>query len=41
VFASGYAAEDRGLPLDARTVFVPGPCTMASLSGAIEAAVAG
>ncbi len=41
MFVSGFTAEDQGLPLDARTVFVPRPYTMASLCAAIEAAVAG
>jgi CheY-like chemotaxis protein len=40
VFVSGFTAEDRGLPLDARTVFVPKPYTIASLCSAIGAVVA-
>jgi PAS domain S-box-containing protein len=41
VFVSGYTAEDQDLPLDARTVFVPKPYTMASLCGAIASVVVG
>jgi two-component SAPR family response regulator len=41
VFVSGYTAEDRALPLDARTAFVPKPYTIATLRTAIEAVVAG
>jgi two-component system cell cycle sensor histidine kinase/response regulator CckA len=41
VFVSGFTAEDRDLPLDARTVFVPKPYTTASLRGAIASVVAG
>ena len=41
VFVSGFTAEDRDLPLDARTVFVPKPYTLVSLRLAIEAVVAG
>jgi PAS domain S-box-containing protein len=41
VFVSGYAAEDRALPLDARTAFVPKPYTIATLCAAIAAVVAG
>ena len=40
VFVSGFTAEDRGLPLDARTVFVPKPYTLAALCDAIEEVVA-
>jgi two-component system, cell cycle sensor histidine kinase and response regulator CckA len=40
VFVSGFTAQDRDLPLDARTAFVPKPYSMASLCGAIEAVVA-
>ncbi|HET9011139.1 MAG TPA: response regulator, partial [Gemmatimonadaceae bacterium] len=40
VFVSGFTAEDRDLPLDARTVFVPKPYTLVSLRLAIEAVVA-
>ena len=36
VFVSGYTAEDRDLPLDPRTAFVPKPYAMATLCGAIE-----
>jgi hypothetical protein len=36
VFVSGYTAEDRNLPLDRRTVFVPKPYTMGGLCGAID-----
>jgi PAS domain S-box-containing protein len=36
VFVSGYTAEDRNLPLDRRTVFVPKPYTMGVLCGAID-----
>jgi PAS domain S-box-containing protein len=39
VFVSGFTAEDRDLPLDARTVFVPKPYSMASLCDAIGAAI--
>ena len=35
VFVSGFTAEDRDLPLDQRTAFVPKPYTMATLCGAI------
>lgn len=38
VFVSGFTAEDRDLPLDQRTAFVPKPYTMASLCAAIDAA---
>ncbi|HEY2066998.1 MAG TPA: PAS domain S-box protein, partial [Gemmatimonadaceae bacterium] len=41
VFVSGFTAENRQLPLDDRTLFVPKPYTVASLCEAIEAAVAG
>ena len=37
VFVSGFTAEDRDLPLDKRTAFVPKPYTMASLCAAIDA----
>jgi two-component system, cell cycle sensor histidine kinase and response regulator CckA len=37
VFVSGFTAQDRDLPLDARTAFVPKPYSMASLCEAIEA----
>jgi PAS domain S-box-containing protein len=37
VFVSGFTAEDRDLPLDQRTAFVPKPYTMATLCGAIDA----
>jgi CheY-like chemotaxis protein len=40
VFVSGYTAEDRALPLDARTAFVPKPYTIATLCAAIAAVVA-
>jgi two-component system cell cycle sensor histidine kinase/response regulator CckA len=40
VFVSGFTAEDRGLPLDARTAFVAKPYTLAALCGAIEGVVA-
>ena len=40
VFVSGFTAQDRDLPLDARTAFVPKPYSMASLCEAIEAVVA-
>jgi CheY-like chemotaxis protein len=40
VFVSGFTAKDRGLPLDAQTVFVPKPYTLAALCDAIEGAVA-
>ena len=36
VFVSGYTAEDRDLPLDQRTAFVPKPYTMGTLCGAID-----
>jgi CheY-like chemotaxis protein len=36
VFVSGYTAEDRDLPLDRRTVFVPKPYSMGTLCGAID-----
>ncbi len=41
VFVSGFAAEDRDLPLGARTAFVAKPYTMASLRAAIEGVIAG
>jgi CheY-like chemotaxis protein len=41
VFVSGFTAGDRDLPLDARTVFVPKPYSVASLCGAIGRVVAG
>jgi two-component system cell cycle sensor histidine kinase/response regulator CckA len=37
VFVSGFTAEDRDLPLDSRTAFVPKPYTMATLCRAIDA----
>ena len=37
VFVSGFTAEDRDLPLDQRTAFVPKPYSMASLCEAIDA----
>jgi CheY-like chemotaxis protein len=40
VFVSGFTAEDRDLPLDSRTLFVPKPYTIATLRGAIESVVA-
>jgi two-component system cell cycle sensor histidine kinase/response regulator CckA len=40
VFVSGFTAEDRGLPLDAQTVFVPKPYTLTALCDAIEGVVA-
>jgi hypothetical protein len=40
VFVSGFTAEDRDLPLDARTVFVAKPYSMMSLCDAIGAAIA-
>ena len=40
VFVSGFTAEDRDLPLDARTVFVPKPYSLVSLRLAIEAVMA-
>jgi two-component system, cell cycle sensor histidine kinase and response regulator CckA len=40
VFVSGFTAQDRDLPLDARTAFVPKPYSMASLCEAIEAVIA-
>jgi PAS domain S-box-containing protein len=40
VFVSGFTAEDRGLPLDARTAFVAKPYTLAALCGAIDGVVA-
>jgi PAS domain S-box-containing protein len=41
VFVSGFTAEDRDLSLDARTVFVPKPYTIAALCSAIASVVAG
>jgi two-component system cell cycle sensor histidine kinase/response regulator CckA len=41
VFVSGFTAEDRELPLNERTLFVPKPYSVASLCEAIEMAVAG
>ena len=41
VFVSGFTAENRQLPLNERTLFVPKPYTAASLCEAIEVAVAG
>jgi CheY-like chemotaxis protein len=40
VFVSGFTAQDRDLPLDARTAFVPKPYSMSSLCEAIEAVIA-
>ncbi|MEO7456808.1 MAG: PAS domain S-box protein [Gemmatimonadaceae bacterium] len=40
VFVSGYTADDRDLPLDERTVFVPKPYTIATLCEAIDALIA-
>ena len=40
VFVSGFTAEDRDLPLDARTVFVAKPYSITALCGAITAAIA-
>jgi two-component system, cell cycle sensor histidine kinase and response regulator CckA len=40
VFVSGFTAQDRDLPLDTRTAFVPKPYSMASLCEAIEAVIA-
>jgi CheY-like chemotaxis protein len=40
VFVSGFTAEDRDLPLDRRTAFVPKPYTMAGLCAAIGAVTA-
>ena len=40
VFVSGFTAQDRDLPLDSRTAFVPKPYSMASLCEAIEAVIA-
>jgi CheY-like chemotaxis protein len=40
VFVSGFTAQDRDLPLDARTAFVPKPYSMATLCEAIEAVIA-
>ena len=40
VFVSGFTAEDRGLPLDAQTVFVPKPYTLTALCDAIDGVVA-
>jgi PAS domain S-box-containing protein len=37
VFVSGFTAEDRALPLDERTAFVPKPYTIAALCEAIAA----
>ena len=41
VFVSGFTAEDRDLPLDDRTAFVPKPYTIATLCDAIAGVVAG
>jgi CheY-like chemotaxis protein len=41
VFVSGFTAEDRDLPLDARTAFVAKPYTIAMLNGAIATVVTG
>ena len=40
VFVSGFTAQDRDLPLDARTAFVAKPYSMASLCEAIETVIA-
>jgi PAS domain S-box-containing protein len=40
VFVSGFTAEDRDLPLDVRTAFVPKPYTIATLCEAIAGVVA-
>ncbi len=40
VFVSGFTAEDRDLPLDERTQFVPKPYSIASLCDAITAVTA-
>ena len=40
VFVSGFTAEDRDLPLDQRTAFVPKPYTMATLCRAMETVMA-
>jgi CheY-like chemotaxis protein len=41
VFVSGYTADDRELPLDDRTVFVPKPYTITVLCEAIDSLLAG
>jgi two-component system cell cycle sensor histidine kinase/response regulator CckA len=41
VFVSGFTAENRQLPLNDRTLFVPKPYSAASLCEAIETVVAG
>jgi two-component system, cell cycle sensor histidine kinase and response regulator CckA len=41
VFVSGFTAEDRDLPLDARTAFVAKPYTIAMLNEAIATVVTG
>jgi PAS domain S-box-containing protein len=40
VFVSGFTAEDRDLPLDARTAFVPKPYSIGALCEAIQMVVA-
>ncbi|MEO8621612.1 MAG: PAS domain S-box protein [bacterium] len=41
VFVSGYTADDRELPLDERTLFVPKPYTITVLCEAIDSLLAG
>ena len=41
VFVSGYTADDRDLPLDDRTVFVPKPYSIDTLCDAIDSLLAG
>lgn len=39
VFVSGYTADDRDLPLDARTLFIPKPYSIDDLCAAIDSLV--
>ena len=40
VFVSGYTADDRDLPLDDRTLFVPKPYRISDLCNAIDSLLA-
>ena len=40
VFVSGYTADDRELPLDGRTLFVPKPYSIGVLCDAIDSLLA-
>jgi PAS domain S-box-containing protein len=41
IFVSGYTADDRELPLDARTLFVPKPYSIDTLCTAIDSLIVG